>query len=516
MSGKVYIVGAGVGGIEYLTLRAQALLSRAETVIYDALADEALLDLVPETCDRIYVGKRGGKAAIPQPQIDALLVRQCLDGKQVVRLKSGDPLIFGRAVSELQALVQARCEFELVPGISSAIAAPLFAGIPLTDAEVSSCFAVFTGHDLEILPWDALASIPTLVILMGTANLSGIIAKLQFRKPPNTDIAVIQWCGRTRQQIWTGTLSDIHIKLPDRSLSPAVIAIGAVVKHHAWMHWYKLSVTDMDANIDTDRTKPAKPLDGKRILVTRAAGQSGQFAELLVGQGAQVIEMPTLAILPPTSWEKLDAAIAAIDTYDWLILTSANAVESFFQRLRDRGRDVRALAQLKIAVVGRKTADLLAKYNIIPDLIPPDFIADALVENFPPAKDLKILFPRVQSGGREVLVDRLAQQGAIVDAVPAYESGCPEQIDPVALEAIQAQQIDVITFASSKTVKHFHQLLSGAIAPEIWQTWIANVKIASIGPQTSATCIELLGRVDIEAGEYTLEGLTEAISNHSL
>jgi uroporphyrinogen III methyltransferase/synthase len=515
MIGKVYIVGAGVGGIEYLTLRAQDLLSRAEVVIYDALADEALLDLVPKACDRLYVGKRGGQAAMPQAQIDALLVRRCLNGKQVVRLKSGDPLIFGRAVSEVKALVQARCKFELVPGISSAIAAPLFAGIPLTDAEVSSGFAVFTGHDLEILPWDAIAGIPTLVILMGTANLSGIIAKLEFRKPPDTDIAIIQWCGRSRQKIWMGTLSDIHTKLPDRSLSPAVIVIGSVVKYHAWMRWCKSSIIDMDANIDTDLTKSTKPLDGKKVLVTRAAGQSSQFTGLLIEQGAEVIEMPTLAILPPSSWEELDAAITAIETYNWLILTSANGVESFFQRLRDRGRDARALAQLKIAVVGRKTADLLAKYNIIPDLIPPDFVADSLVENFPPAQDLKILFPRVQSGGREVLVEQLAQQGAIVNAVPAYESGCPEQIDSVALEAMRSQQIDVITFASSKTVKHFYQLLSGATAPEIWQSWIAGAKIASIGPQTSATCNELLGRVDIEAEEYTLEGLTEAIATHS-
>jgi uroporphyrinogen III methyltransferase/synthase len=271
----------------------------------------------------------------------------------------------------------------------------------------------------------------------------------------------------------------------------------------------------MDANIDTDLTKSTKPLDGKKVLVTRAAGQSSQFTGLLIEQGAEVIEMPTLAILPPSSWEELDAAIAAIETYNWLILTSANGVESFFQRLRDRGRDARALAQLKIAVVGRKTADLLAKYNIIPDLIPPDFVADSLVENFPPAQDLKILFPRVQSGGREVLVEQLAQQGAIVNAVPAYESGCPEQIDSVALEAMRSQQIDVITFASSKTVKHFYQLLSGTTAPEIWQSWIAGAKIASIGPQTSATCKELLGRVDIEAEEYTLEGLTEAIATHS-
>jgi uroporphyrinogen III methyltransferase / synthase len=513
--GKVYIVGAGVGGIDYLTVRAYNLLTRAEVVIYDALADEGLLELVPSICDRLYVGKRGGQSSMPQSQIDALLVQQCQRGKQVIRLKSGDPLIFGRTASELRALVEAGCEFELVPGISSAIAAPLFAGISLTDPDVSPCFAVLTGHDLEILPWDSLSNIPTLVILMGTANLSGIITKLQVNKSPDLDIAIIQWCGRLQQEIWVGTLSDIQTKLPDRSLSPAVIVVGEVVKHHTWMNWYQSFNTESIVN--ADRTTNTQPLQGQRILVTRAAGQSSQFTEMLVAHGAQVTEMPTLAILPPSSWEELDNAIAHIDTYHWLILTSANAVESFFARLRDRSQDARALAQLKIAVVGRKTAEVLAKFSITPDFIPPDFIADSLVENFPTSLEgLKILFPRVQSGGREVLIEQFAQRGATVNAVPAYESGCPAQIDLIALQAIQTQQIDVITFASSKTVKHFYQLLSGVVAPEMWQVWIAGMKIASIGPQTSATCHELLGRVDIEAVEFTLEGLMNAIATQVL
>jgi uroporphyrinogen III methyltransferase / synthase len=517
--GKVYIVGAGVGGIDYLAVRSHNLLTRAEVVIYDALADEGLLDLVPSTCDRLYVGKRGGQSSMPQSQIDALLVQHCQEGKQVIRLKSGDPLIFGRTASELRALVEAGCEFELVPGISSAIAAPLFAGIPLTDPDVSPCFAVLTGHDLEILLWDSLANIPTLVILMGTANLSGIITKLQVNKSPDLDIAIIQWCGRSQQEIWVGTLSDIQIKLPDRSLSPAVIVVGEVVKHHAWMNWYQLFNTESIVNPEqtNNQTTNTQTLYEQRILVTRAAGQSSQFTEMLTAQGAQVIEMPTLAILPPSSWEELDNAIAHIDTYNWLILTSANAVESFFQRLRNRGQDARALAQLKIAVVGRKTAEVLARFSITPDFIPPDFIADSLVEKFPTSVErLEILFPRVQSGGREVLIEQFSQRGATVNAVPAYESGCPVQIDPIALQAIQTQQIDVITFASSKTVKHFHQLLSGVAAPELWQAWIAGMKIASIGPQTSATCHELLGRVDIEAVEYTLEGLTKAIATRIL
>jgi uroporphyrinogen III methyltransferase/synthase len=230
--------------------------------------------------------------------------------------------------------------------------------------------------------------------------------------------------------------------------------------------------------------------------------------------------MPTLAIAPPSSWEMLDRAIAYLSNYDWLILTSANAVESFFGRLRVAGKDSRALYSLRVAVVGRKTAEVLTNYGIMPDLVPTDFVADALVDAFIAQNhvltDKKMLFPRVESGGREVLVEQLRKYGAIVDAIAAYESGCPDAIDPDALAAIQNQSLDAIAFASSKTVKHFCQLLDRVAPRETWRSSIANVKIASIGPQTSKTCHELLERVDCEALEYTLDGLAEAIAKSFL
>jgi len=500
--GKVFIVGAGVGGVDYLTVKAQTLLLQAETVIYDALADLSLLDLVPTGCDRIDVGKRGGQRSIDQSEINRLLVEQCQQGKSVVRLKSGDPLIFGRVVAEINALKAASCEFEIVPGISSSIAAPLFAGIPLTDADSSPCFTVLTAHDLEILPWSALAEMPTLVILMGTARLGELLQRLRQGKPDRTSIAIIQWCGRPQQKVWTGTLVDIESQLPNHSLSPAVIVVGDVVKSSL----LNSQLNDRISTLDRQAS-----LQHKNILVTRAAGQSSQFTELLTAQGARSIEMPTLVILPPSSWEDLDRSIEQLSTYDWLILTSANAVESFFARLDIAQKDSRALHNLKVAVVGKKTATALTQHGIKPDLIPPDFIADRLLDCFPPAKDLHILFPRVQTGGRDVLIDRLGKQGSIVDAVAAYESGCPANINPEALQALQSQRVDAITFASSKTVKHFHQLLEQA-APGVWQSWIDRSIIASIGPQTSATCIELLGRVDCEAKEYTLEGLSDTLT----
>jgi uroporphyrinogen III methyltransferase/synthase len=508
--GKVYIVGAGVGGIDYLTVRAQRLISQAEAIVYDALIDESLLALTPMTCDRHYVGKRGGKPSIKQPEINDLLVKLCQQGKQIVRLKSGDPFIFGRAVAELEALRENNCEYEIVPGISSAIAASLFAGIPLTDANLSPCFAVFTAHDLENLPWPALAKIPTLAILMGTAKLKGenapLLTKLKQGKSADTPIAVVQWCGshaiNKQQKIWIGTLADIQSKLPDRSLAPAVILVGAVVKHHDRLSWFR---PEQMESCDL-------ALAGKTIMVTRAAGQSSQFSKMLLDAGARVVEMPTLAILPPDSWNELDRAILNLASYDWLILTSTNGVYSFFDRLHLANKDSRALKQLKIAVVGRKTAVAIAQHGILPDLIPPNYVADDLAANFPLAENLKILFPRVQSGGREVLIEELTQKGAKVDAIAAYESGLPTEVDSQALAAIKNGRLDVITFASSKTVRNFCQLL--AQAGDEWQEWIASVTIASIGPQTSATCNELLGRVEIEATEYTLEGLIEAIANY--
>jgi uroporphyrinogen-III synthase len=260
-------------------------------------------------------------------------------------------------------------------------------------------------------------------------------------------------------------------------------------------------------------TSPYLPLTGKTIIVTRAAGQSSEFTNLLISSGAKVIEMPTLEIGPPSSWEALDGAIAKLSTFNWLILTSTNGADNFFDRLSARNQDLYALNGLKIAVVGKKTALSLQERGYQPDFIPPNFVADALVEHFPePIAGQKILFPRVESGGREVLVKELTAKGAEVVEVAAYESRCPEAIAPEALAAIQRGVVDVVTFASSKTVKNFCQLLQPSQpVGENWLSWLAEVKIASIGPQTSKTCRELLGRVDVEAEEYTLEGLWRSL-----
>lgn len=496
--GKVYLVGAGIGNIAYLTVRAKQLIAEADVLVYDALVDPQLLKLVSFKCVCFDVGKRGGKPSTPQAEINQLLVQQCQQAKKVVRLKSGDPFIFGRSSSEIQALNAANCPFEVVPGISSALVAPLLAGIPLTDPVMSRSFAVVTAHEPEVLDWQTLARIETLVILMGGRNLPEIVHQLQqHERLPQTPIAIIKWAGCPQQDIWIGTLADIVNKTTGKSLSPVVIIVGEVVKLRDYMR-----------SPIQDKTQP---LAEKTVLVTRSVGQSSQFSDLLQQAGANVIEMPALVIGPPSSWQPLDQAIANISNFDWLILTSTNGIDYWFERLLNQGKDIRDLAHLKIAVVGKKTAESLKQRALKADFIPPNFVADSLIENFPqPLAGLNILFPTVESGGRDVLVQDFMAKGATVTKVAAYETCCPNEIAPAALEAIQKQMVDIITFASSKTVQHFFHLLETAI-PQTVQSQLKNTCIASIGPQTSITCHQLLGRVDVEAKEYTLEGLTQAI-----
>ncbi len=531
VNGQVYLVGAGLGNIAYLTRRAQELLKQAEAIVYDALVDEQIWQLVPASCQRFNVGKRGGQPSWRQAEINQLLVSQCQQGKQVVRLKGGDPFIFGRCTSEIMALQEAGCCFEVVPGISSALAAPELAGIPLTDPVLSRSFTVLTGHEPADLDWETFSKLETLVILMGTRQLPEIIHQLlRHDRNPNTPIAIIHSAGTAKQQVWTGTLRDILETTRGLSLSPAVIAIGEVVRLRDY-----LQPRDRPVSLGQSTMSESLPLNGTTILITRAAGQNHEFRDRLEKFGALVAEMPALEIGPPSSWDELDRAIAHLDSYHWLILTSTNGVDYFFERLLNQGKDARHLAGIKIAVVGKKTAASLQQRGLQADFIPPNFVADSLVAEFPESVSGKnILFPRVETGGREVLVAEFTAAGANVTEVAAYQSGCPKKIDPAVANLLLQRQVDVITFASSKTVQYFYQLLSQLLTEELdrrdrserlkdpetendqepinlLSDLLSNVYFASIGPQTSQTCIKLLGRVDMEAEEYTLDGLTQTI-----
>jgi uroporphyrinogen III methyltransferase/synthase len=373
---------------------------------------------------------------------------------------------------------------------------------------------------------------------MGGKRLPEIVQQLQQHgRSPHTPIAVIRWGGWAEQRVWLGILSDITDRTAGESLSPAVVIVGDVVglqlqscpanslSEQREMEQNQLDLSQEGLNSpDPGGPQPQLALSGKTILVTRSATQSSEFSDRLTAAGANVITMPALVIGPPSTWEPLDAAIADLAEFDWLILTSTNGVEAFLDRLMYQGKDLRSLSGIQIAVVGRKTATSLIQRGLQPDFVPPDFIADALVKHFPQKGNLtgiKILFPRVETGGRDTLVAELTAKGANVVEAPAYQSCCPATIEPSVLEALQNQAVDAITFASSKTVQHFCQLLQQA-SQQIdkpsslfeWQTWLAGVCIASIGPQTSKACNMLLGRVDLEASEYTLEGLMQSITNY--
>jgi uroporphyrinogen III methyltransferase/synthase len=542
-TGKVYLVGAGPGDVAYLTVRALHLLSQAEVLIYDALVDPQLLELVPSSCLKLDVGKRGGQPSTPQAEIDRLLVEYCQAGQQIIRLKSGDPFIFGRAAAEIEALVAAGCPFEVVPGISSALAAPTLASIPLTDPVISRCFAVTTAHEPELINWEGLAAMGTPVFLMGGQQIPEIVRQLvRHGRSLHTPIAIVRWAGTSKQQVWTATLETIVAQTTGLNLSPAVIVIGEVVGWREYLQpqgqgelgvptewglgvkgtrgqeeWGRGNFPHSSPHLVLPSSShptphsplptPHSPLTGKTVLVTRSLGQSSQFSDRLVEMGATAIEMPALEIGPPSSWEALDRAIAQLSDFDWLILTSTNGVDYFFARLLAQGKDTRALAGVKIAVVGQKTAQSLQQRYLQPDFIPPDFVADSLVENFPESlAGKKVLFPRVETGGREVLVKQFTAKGADVVEVAAYESRCPSEIAPETLELLQSHRVDIITFASSKTVRNFCQLIAAYSNINL-----DGVCIASIGPQTSKDCISLFGRVDVEAEEYTLDGLLQAI-----
>jgi uroporphyrinogen III methyltransferase/synthase len=500
--GNVSLIGAGLGGKAGLTLRAWTLLQQADLVLVDGLVDPSLLQELPACVQVIVVGKRQGQEGLSQADVNQLLLKYAQSEQSVVRLKSGDPLIFGRALQEIEALQQAGIDFEVVPGLSSALTGPCYAGIPLTHPDLSATLTILTAHDLERLPWDALVAVDTLVILMGTQNLVQIGERLlQAGRASETPMAVIRQAGQVDQQVWQGILGQLPQDLAHVQLAPAVIVVGEVV--------------DLRSQIQPHvQLPPCRPLSGQTVLVTRAADQASDFTELLQRQGARVWELPTLSITPPSSWEPLDQAIVQLSRFDWLILTSANAVTSFFERLQVAGKDSRALAGVQVAVVGTKTAMALAQFGIQPDLSPETFVADALLESLIQAGELqgqRILFPRVESGGREVLVQGLRDQGAEVSEIPAYESACPQEGDASVLRALREKSITVVTFASSKTVQHFVQLLSQA---DLDLQVLEEVVIAAIGPKTADTCTQLLGRVDVVPQQYTLPDLTQALVRH--
>lgn len=502
MNGKVYLIGAGPGDYRLLTLKACDCLRIADTVVYDRLADPRILQYAPADAEYIYVGKASSQHTMTQDKICQLLVDLAKEGKTVVRLKGGDPFVFGRGGEEALLLQENGLPFEIVPGVTSAISVPAYAGIPVTHRGVAASFAVVTGHEdptkeSSDINWQQLATATdTVVFLMGVANLPGITQQLMAHgRSGDTPVAIIRWGTKAQQQVWTSTVAEAaEMAQREQIKPPCIFLVGNVVKLREKLAWFD---------------NPAmKPLFGKRILVTRARAQASKLTAALEALGADCLEAPAIQLQDPQDgFAALDAAIQQIDAYKWLIFTSANGVEYFFRRLKAAGKDSRALAQAKLCAIGSATAAKLAAYGLLADVVPGEFRAEGVVEAL---KDQlqqgdKVLLPRAAEA-REILPQELTKLGAQVDVAPAYETVAGEIDQQKLAEQLQAGEIDVVTFTSSSTVTNLLKLL-GPDAKRL----LAQVKLAAIGPITAETCAKNGLQVDVQAAEYTIPGLVEAV-----
>lgn len=497
----VYLVGAGPGEPGLLTLRGAELLGRAEVVIYDYLANPGLLKLAPSGAELIYVGKMAGRHAKSQAEINQLLVDYGRTGKVVVRLKGGDPYIFGRGGEEAEYLARNGLDFEVVPGISSTIGAAAYAGIPLTHRGRACQVVLATGHERPGKPqsahdWAALAKIDTLVFVMGVKNLPSICRNLIDRgKPGDTPAALVRWGATERQTVLTGTLATLPDLARDRRVAPpALLVIGQVVGLGPVLNWFE-----------------RRPLHGQRILVTRSRNQAGELSAQLRELGARVIEEPTIIIEPPQDWASLDNSLNRLNDYDWLVFTSPNGARIFLERLWARGLDARALGRLKVAAIGPGTEKALQGFGLKADLTGKTFVAEGLLEALA-GQELagrRFLLPRAAEA-RDVLVRGLADRGARVTEIAAYHTRRPDRLSPEALDAFKNEPNLMVTFTSSSTAAN----LAGLLGPDLAE-FQSRVPAVSIGPVTSRTARDLGFRLLAEAGTHTIKGLVDTILNLS-
>ncbi len=505
--GFVSLIGAGPGDPGLITVKGMQRLQQADVVIYDYLANEELLNYCHADAERIYVGKQAKQHTLTQDEINGLLVEHGR-AKRVVRLKGGDPYIFGRGGEEAEVLQAVGIAWEVVPGISSGVAAPAYAGIPVTHREVASSVAFITGHEDPTKPetainWSTLATaIDTLVFYMGVGNLPEIAEKLIANgRSAETPVAVIRWGTKPEQEVVTGTLRTIAADIEQAKLKPpAITVVGEVVR-------LREKLGDL---VTQARTNESGPLIGKRIVVTRAREQASALSEQLRSVGAEPIEYPVIAFAPPHSWEPLDKALSTIEFYDWVIFTSVNGVRFALERMREFEIDVARLAGRKIAAIGPATAAELERAGIQPSFVPSEFVAEAVIAQIGDVDGQRVLLPRADIA-REALADGLEAKGATVDNVVAYRTVLGEA-DVDVVQMLRDQQIDAVTFTSSSTVKNFFaRLEQSGVGEDEARDLLTNVTIAAIGPITAQTARDYRLNVAIEAEKYTIDGLMNAL-----
>jgi uroporphyrinogen III methyltransferase/synthase len=493
IKGKCILAGAGPGDLGLVTLRAKEAIEHSDVVVYDYLCNPEILKWAPADTEIVYAGKKAGRHTLTQAEINDLIVQRARAGKNVVRLKGGDPFVFGRGGEEAEALAAAGIDFEVVPGISSAIAVPAYAGIPITHRDVTSSFTVFTGHEDPTKPESDLdynslvKGGGTLVMLMGVERLERVVAALRaVGAESSMPVALVRWGTTGRQETITGTLENII----DRAAgfeAPAVAVFGKVVSYRQKLSWFE-----------------KRSLFGRRIVVTRTRRQAGALSAKLLLLGADVIELPTIRIEPPENLLEFGELVRDAYQYDWLVFTSPNGVNAFFDMFFKLYQDARNIGGVRIAAIGPGTAQRIKDYHLTVDVQPDDFVAEAVVESlqqFESVENLKFLLVRAESA-RDVLPKRLAQLGAIVDEAIAYRTVPEIQDGTGARERFEQEGADLVTFTSSSTVTNFLALKL---------PWPGNLRTASIGPITSETMRQAGIKVDVEAARHDIDGLVDAV-----
>lgn len=489
MAGRVYLVGAGPGDPGLITVKGRAALERADAVLYDHLAPRALLDLAPAAAERVYVGKKKAAHSHTQAEIAAMLIARARQGQTVVRLKGGDPYIFGRGGEEAEALYDAGVPFEVIPGVTSPLGLAAYGGVPLTHREHTSVVTFITGHELEKIDWAAASRAETLVIFMGLTNLPEIARRLLAAgRSGSTPALAVRWATRPDQRAIEAPLAELPARVAEARLKPPVtIVIGEVVRLRPKLAWYE-----------------RLPLFGQRVVVTRARGQADALASRLAALGAEVRELPTIEVQPLEDYSRLDAALGELETFDWLIFTSVNGVRFFLERLDRSGRDLRALRG-RLCAIGPATRAAVEALHLRVDVMGKEYIAESLVAELSaePLEGKRILLARAAIA-RDVLPRALRARGADVVVAEAYRTVPPEGLR-AAIETLfqQGPPPDWVTFTSSSTVENF----ATHAAPEL----LPAVRAASIGPVTSATARKWGIPVAAEASSYDIEGLVTAI-----
>jgi uroporphyrinogen III methyltransferase / synthase len=488
-AGRVYLVGAGPGDPELLTIKGRRVLGQADAVLFDHLAPSSLLALAPAGAERVYVGKKKSAHAYTQDEISGMLIERARRGLIVVRLKGGDPFLFGRGGEEAEALADAGIPFEIVPGVTAPLGIAAYTGVPLTHREHTSAVTFVTGHAVESIDWGKVGHAETLVVFMGLTHFTAIARELMAHgRPPHTPAMAVRWATRPDQETLAGTLATLPAMIETQHMKPpATIIVGEVVRLREKLDWFE-----------------CLPLFGKRIVVTRAKEQAESLAGRLRALGADAIELPAIEICPAENYEPLDRAIAALGSYDWVIFTSANGVRFFINRLDQSSTDLRAL-KARICAIGPATASAVEALHLKVDLMGKEYVAEGLLEAFRPydLQGKRVLLPRA-AVARDVAPVELARRGAHVDVVESYRTVAPKDAGSRIHELFGGlRKPDCITFTSSSTVKNFVAAGSAEV--------LAGVKVASIGPVTSATARELGIDVNVEAREFTIDGLVESL-----